>query len=108
MAASVLFREKKDGGLRLCVNFHGLNAVSVEPLYPLPLIKDFLATLSTGQFFIKLDLREAYYRICIRLGDEWKSTFNCPLGSFKFQVMPFGLQGAPAVFMQLLNEILHD
>lgn len=62
MAAPVLFREKKDGGLRLCVDFCGLNAVSVEPLYPLPLIKDLLATLATGHIFTKLDLREAYYQ----------------------------------------------
>lgn len=59
IAAPVLFREKKDGGLWLCVDFHGLNGVSVEPLYPLPLIKDLLATLATGRVFKKLGLREA-------------------------------------------------
>lgn len=108
MAAPVLFREKKDSGLCLCVDFHGLNGVSVEPLYPLPVIKDLLATLSTGQIFTKLDLREEYYRIRIKAGEEWKTTFNCSLGSYKFQVMPFGLLGAPAVFMQPINEVLHE
>lgn len=44
----------------------------------------------------------------IKEGDEWKTAFNCPLGSFQFKVMPFDLQGAPAVFMQLINEILHE
>lgn len=108
MAAPVLFREKKDEGLHLCVDFRGLNAVCVEHLYPLPLIKDLLAKLATGRVFIKLDLREAYYRIHIKPGDKWKTTFNCPMGSYKFNVMPFGLQGAPAVFMQVINEVLHD
>ncbi|XP_060542340.1 uncharacterized protein LOC132710346 isoform X1 [Pantherophis guttatus] len=108
MAAPVLFREKKDGGLRLCVDFRGLNGVCVEHLYPLPLMKDLLSTLSTGRIFTKLDLREPYYRVCIKPGDEWKTTFHCPLGSYQFRVMPFGLQGAPAVFMQLINEVLHD
>lgn len=103
MAAPVLFREKKDGGLRLCVDFLGLNTVCVEHLYPLPLIKDLLTMLSTGRVFTKLDLREAYYRVRIKPGDEWKTTFNCPLDSYKFRVMPFGLQGAPAVFMQVIN-----
>lgn len=65
MAAPVLFREKKDGGLRLCIDFHDLNAVCVEHLYPLPLLKDLLSTLATGKIFTKLDLREAYYRVCI-------------------------------------------
>lgn len=97
MAAPILFREKKDGGLPLCVDFHGLSVVCVEHLYPLPLFKDLLSTWSTGRIFTKLDLREAYYWVCIRPGDEWKATFNCPLGSYQFQVMPFGLKGAPAV-----------
>ncbi|KAK9401689.1 hypothetical protein NXF25_010045 [Crotalus adamanteus] len=108
MAAPVLFQGKKDGGLRLCVDFRGLNAVCIEQVYPLPLIKDLLTHLATGTIFTKLDLREAYYRVRIREGDEWKTTFNCPLGSYQFKVMPFGLQGAPAVFMQLINEVLHD
>lgn len=44
----------------------------------------------------------------IREGVEWKMAFNCPLGSYQFQVMLFGLQGAPAVFMQLINEVLYQ
>lgn len=108
MAAQVLFRKKKDGSLHLFVDLRGLNTVCVEHLYPLPLMKDLLATLATGQVFTKLDLWEAYYRVHIQPGDEWKTTFNCPLGSNQFQVMPFGLQGAPAMFMQLINELLHE
>lgn len=54
--------------------------------------------LAKGEIFTKLDLREAYYRVRIKEGDEWKTSFNCPLRSF---------QGAPAVFMQLINKVLH-
>lgn len=108
MAAPVLFREKRDSGLCLSVNFRGLNAVCVEHLYPLPLMKDLLATLANSQIFTKLDLHEAYYRVHIQPADEWKTTFNCPLGSYQFRVMPFGLQGPPAVFMQRINEALHE
>ncbi|XP_060545015.1 retrotransposon-derived protein PEG10 isoform X5 [Pantherophis guttatus] len=108
IAAPVLFKEKKDGSMCLVVDFRDINAVCVHNLYPLPLMKDMLAHLAKGKVFTKLDLREAYYRIRIREADEWKTAFNCPLGSFQFKVMPFGLQGALAVFMQLINEVLHE
>ncbi|KAK9408147.1 hypothetical protein NXF25_006921 [Crotalus adamanteus] len=108
IVAPVIFQGKKDGGLRLCVDFRGLNAVSTENMYPLPLLKDMLSHLSQGRVFTKLDLREAYYRIRIKPGDERKTVFNCPLGSFQFTVMPFGLKGAPAVFMQTINAVLHE
>ncbi|XP_013918991.1 PREDICTED: symplekin [Thamnophis sirtalis] len=71
-------------------------------------MKDMLNHFAKGKIFTKLDLREAYYRIRIRKGDEWKTTFNTPLGSFQYKVMPFGLQGAPTVFMQYINEVLHN
>lgn len=58
-----------------------------------PLMKDMLAHLAKGRIFTKLDLWEAYYWVRIKEGDEWKTTFNYPLGSYQFQVIPFGLQG---------------
>lgn len=76
-----------------------LNAVYIENVYQLPLIKDMLAHLAKGKIFIKLDLREEYYWVRIKEDDEWKTAFNCPLGCFQIQVLPFGLQGAPAVIM---------
>ncbi|XP_070790259.1 vomeronasal type-2 receptor 116-like [Pituophis catenifer annectens] len=108
VAPPVPFKEKKDGSMRLVVDFQCFNAVCVHNLYPLPLMKDMLAHLAKGKVFTKLDLCKAYYRIHIREGDEWKTAFNCPLGSFQCKVMPFGLQGALAVFMQLINAVLHD
>lgn len=76
--------------------------------YPLPLIKDLLQEASKGSVFTKLDLREAYHRVRIREGDEHKTAFNCHLGMFAFSVLPFDLAGAPGVFMNLINEVLHD
>ncbi|XP_015278104.1 PREDICTED: RNA-directed DNA polymerase homolog [Gekko japonicus] len=106
-AAPVLFRKKKDGGLRLCMDYRGLNAVSATNAYPMPLIKDLLAKAARGKIFSKLDLRDAYFRVHIKEGDEVKTAFNTPLGQFEYLVMPFGLQGAPGVFMNLINEVLH-
>ncbi|XP_039182443.1 vomeronasal type-2 receptor 26-like [Crotalus tigris] len=103
VAALVLLNEKKDCSLQLCVDFRGINAVCVEHLYPLPLMKDLLAHLGMGHVFSKLDLCEAYYRVRIKSGNEWKMVFNCPLSSYQFRVMPFGPKGAPVVFMQLIK-----
>ncbi|XP_015283972.1 PREDICTED: RNA-directed DNA polymerase homolog, partial [Gekko japonicus] len=74
----------------------------------MPLIKDLLAEAAKGKIFSKLDLRDAYFRVRIKEGDETKTAFNTPLGQFEYLVMPFGLQGAPGVFMNLINEVLHE
>lgn len=61
VAAPVLFKEKKDRLMRLCVDFRGINAVCAENTYPLSLMKDMLSHLARGKVFTKLDLMEAYY-----------------------------------------------
>lgn len=108
IAAPVLFRSKKDVGLCLCVDFCRINGVCVEHIYPLSLMKDMLTRLAEGRIFTKQDLREVYYWVQIQEGDEWKMAFNCPLGSYQYRVLMFGLQRTPAVFMQLINKVLHD
>lgn len=92
----------EDGSLHLYVDYRGLNAVYVENVYPLPLVKDMRAHLSKGKIFSKLDLCEAYYRVRIRKG---MTMLHCPLGCFQFNMLPFGLQGL-TVFMQLINKVL--
>ncbi|XP_015282283.1 PREDICTED: RNA-directed DNA polymerase homolog, partial [Gekko japonicus] len=89
------------------MDYRGLNAVSATNAYQMPLIKDLLAEAAKGKFFSKLDLRDAYFCVCIKEGDKPKTTFNTPLGQFEYLVMPFGLQGAPGVFMNFINEVLH-
>lgn len=84
MAAPVLFKEKRDGTLRLCVDYKGLNCICIENMYPLPLMKDMLGYLAKGRIFTKLNLREAYYRVRIKEGNEWKTAFNSPLDSLGF------------------------
>ncbi|XP_048338343.1 uncharacterized protein LOC125424948 [Sphaerodactylus townsendi] len=107
-AAPVLFVKKKDGTLRLCTDYRGLNAVSMSNKYPLPLIKDLLDALGKGHIFTKLDLREAYYRVRIAEGYEHLTAFNTKFGQYEYLVMPFGLSGAPGAFMSLINEVLQD
>ncbi|KAH0611537.1 uncharacterized protein H6S33_010802 [Morchella sextelata] len=104
--APILFVKKSDGTLRLCVDYRGLNAITVKNRYPLPLLKETLAKLSKAQYYTKLDLRWGYNQIRIAEGDEWKTAFRTRYGHFEYTVMPFGLANAPATFQHWINDIL--
>lgn len=108
VAAGFFFVGKKDGSLRPCIDYRGLNEITVKNKYPLPLINSVFETLQEATVFTKLDLRNAYHLVRIREGDEWKTAFNTPLGHFEYLVMPFGLINAPAVFQTLVNDVLRD
>ena len=73
--ALVLFIQKKDGSLRLCVDFRGLNWISKKDHYPLPLISDLLNAPRKARVYTKIDLRHAYHLVRITAGDEWKTAF---------------------------------
>ena len=104
----VFFVSKKDKSLRPCIDFRGLNDITVKNMYPLPLIDSAFGPLHQSTVFSKLDLRNAYHLVRIKQGDEWKTAFNTPLGHFEYLVMPFGLTNAPAVFQALINDVLRD
>jgi hypothetical protein len=106
--APILFVKKKDGSLRLCVDYRGLNKVTVRNRYPLPLIPALLDRLRTGHIFSKIDLRGAYNLVRIKPGDEWKTAFRTRYGHFEYKVMPFGLTNAPAVFQHMMNDIFRE
>ncbi|CAJ1078658.1 Pol polyprotein [Xyrichtys novacula] len=108
VGAGFFFVSKKDKSLRPCIDFRGLNDITVKNTYPLPLINSAFTPLHGASVFTKLDLRNAYHLIRIREGDEWKTAFNTPLGHFEYLVMPFGLTNAPAVFQNLINDVLRD
>src|ERR1700741_1667881 len=74
--APVLFAKKKDGSLRLCVDYRGLNRVTKKNRYPLPLINNMLDRLGKAKYFSKIDLRAGYNNIRIKKGDEWKTAFR--------------------------------
>ena len=99
---------KKDHSLRPCIDYCGLNSITLKNKYPLPLISSAFVPLHGAVVFSKLDLRNAYHLVRIREGDEWKTAFNTPLGHFEYLVMPFGLTNAPAVFQSLVNDVLRD
>ena len=107
-SSPVMFVRKKDGSLRLCVDYRKLNSITVKNRYPLPLTNQLIDRLTEAKYFTKIDLRSGYNLIRIKEGDEWKTAFNCKFGHFEYLVMPFGLTNAPAVFQHMMNDILRD
>jgi transposase InsO family protein len=104
--APILFVPKKDGSLRLCVDYRGLNSITIKNRHPLPLISETLDRLGEAKVFSALDLKDAYYRIPIKRGDSWKTAFRTRYGHFEYNVMPFGLTNAPATFQAYINRAL--
>jgi hypothetical protein len=93
--APILFVHKKDGTLRMCVDYRAFNKATVKNRYPLPRIDDLFDCLSGAKVFNRIDLRSRYYQIRIVEGDEERTTCCTRYGSYEFLVMPFGLTNAP-------------
>lgn len=106
--APILFVKKKDGTLRLCVDYRGLNNITIKNKYALPLIPEALDRLKTASVFTKFDIRVGYANIHMKEGDEYKTAFKTRYGLYEYCVMPFGLTNAPAAFQALMNEIFSE
>jgi Reverse transcriptase (RNA-dependent DNA polymerase)/RNase H-like domain found in reverse transcriptase len=107
-ASPVLFVKKPGGGLRFCVDYRGLNTVTIKNRYPIPLLQETLHRLSRAKFFTKLDVIAAFNRIRIAPGEEWKTAFRTRYGLFQYNVMPFGLSNAPSSFQNYINDTLKE
>ncbi|MBW0574933.1 hypothetical protein O181_114648 [Austropuccinia psidii MF-1] len=105
--APVLFVKKKDGCLRLCVDYRKLNSVTRNNKYPVPPMNQLLTVFNGFSIFSKIDLCGAYNLLRIKGGDEHLKCFRTKYSSYEYLVMPFGLTNAPASFQNLVNDIFY-
>ncbi|CAI7810655.1 unnamed protein product [Closterium sp. NIES-54] len=107
-AAPILFVKKKDGSLRMYIDYRTLNKLTIKNRYPLPRVEELFEQLGEAKIFSKLDLRSGYHQVRVAEEDIEKTAFRTWYGHFEFLVLLFGLTNAPATFMCLMHNIFRD
>ena len=100
--------KKKDGSVRICIDFRRLNAVTTPDPYLMPRIDDIIDCLGNAKFLSKFDLAKGFHQVPVRECDRIKTAFVTPWGKYQYRYMPFGLRNAPATFQRLMDVVLHD
>ncbi|CAE7222323.1 RNA-directed DNA polymerase [Pyrenophora teres f. teres] len=107
-AAPLLVVKKPGGGIRICVDYRGLNAHTIKNRNTPPLIRDMLTKLSKAKFFSKVDVIAAFNKIRIKEEHKHLSAFITPYGLYQYTVMPFGMCNSPGTFQAYINDVLHE
>lgn len=97
---------KKDGSLRICVDYRRLNAGTVADAYPMALQQELIMRVGKARFITLLDLRRGYWQVPLAKSAQLLTAFVCPRGQFAWRVMPFGLRNAAQTFQRAMNELL--
>ncbi|KAL2081551.1 hypothetical protein ACEWY4_023404 [Coilia grayii] len=107
-ASPIVVARKKNGSVRMCIDYRTLNSKTIPDQYTTPRIDDALDCLAGSRWFSVLDLRSGYYQIAMAEEDKEKTAFICPLGFYQFERMPQGVMGAPATFQRLMEKAVGD
>ncbi len=102
----VVIVPKKDGSLRVCIDFRKRNAQSQFDAYPMPRVDDLLERIGRAKYITTLDLCKGYWQIPLEPTSRPYTAFRTPIGLYQFTVLPFGLHGAPATFQRLMDKVL--
>ena len=105
-ASPLVVLTKKDGGIRLCVDYRKLNQVIKFDAYPTPRLEKLLDEIGNAQFITTLDLAKGYWQVPVSKEDREKTAFFSPKGLYQFIIMPFGLSGATATFQRMMDSVL--
>ena len=103
--APLVLVPKKDGGVRVCIDYRQLNRVTVPDHYPLPRMDDLLHVTVNTAFISTFDMRSGYHQVPVRESDKDETAWITPFGVFRFRVMPFGLRNAGATFQRLVDRL---
>ena len=107
-ASPIVLVRKKNGSLRMCVDYRKVNARTIRDSYALPKIEELFMTLSGAKFFTTMDLSKAYYQVPLTERAKKISAFTTPFGLFEFQRLSFGLVNAPMTFQRLMERCFQD
>ena len=107
-SAPIVLMKKKDGSLRMCVDYRRLNAVSQADAYPMPCVDDLIDRLGKARYITTLDLSCGYWQVPVSESSRPMTAFATPYSLFQFRVMPFGLHWAPATFQRMMDSLLWD
>ncbi len=107
-SSPIVVVRKKNGDVRLCVDYRKLNSQTVKESYALPNLEESFSALSGSRWFSVLDLKSGYYQIEMEESDKYKTAFSCPLGFWEFNRMPQGITNAPSTFQRLMEKCMGD
>ena len=105
-ASNIVLVRKKDNSYRCCIDYRGLNNVTVKDRYPLPRVDSCLEAMTGASWFSSIDLRASYHQVSIWPPDRDKTSFICQRGLYRYRMMPFGLCNAGATFQRLMDIVL--
>ena len=106
-AACPVLVNKPDGSVRWCVDWRGLNAVTVKDSYPMPRVDECLEAMEGASWFCSMDLQHGYWQIPLRKEDWQKTAFSTHMGLFEFTKTPMGVSNAPATFQRIMESVLN-